>query len=144
MTCHSSNCFSIIWGQGNASLRSRRLEVVGERENRRAWGRHARGVSPSRAPVFSCDHYFQAPATQARETHHRCPVFQAANTWPTLSAGPKGVRLRQRKLTVSVVVPLLIVNVNGEDNGFKQVFSSQLTLLNLNHYIVLITFRCSL
>ena len=25
-------------------------------------------VSPSRAPVFSCAHYFQAPATQAKET----------------------------------------------------------------------------
>ena len=45
------------------SLRSRRFEVVGERENR-----HAR-VSPSRAPVFSCAHYLQALATQAtRET----------------------------------------------------------------------------
>ena len=39
------------------SLRSRRLEVVGERENGPAQGRHA--------PVFSCFHYFQAPATQA-------------------------------------------------------------------------------
>ena len=52
------------------SLRSRRLEVVGERENECARGRHARGylsprVSPSRAPVFSCAYYFQAPATQA-------------------------------------------------------------------------------
>ena len=45
------------------SLRSRRLEVAGEREDGRARGRHARG--PSRAPVFSCAHYFQAPATQA-------------------------------------------------------------------------------
>ena len=35
------------------SLRSRSLEVVGERENRRAWGRHARGVS-SRARFFLC------------------------------------------------------------------------------------------
>ena len=33
-----------------------------ERENGRARGRH---VSPSRAPVFSCAHHFQAPATQA-------------------------------------------------------------------------------
>ena len=40
----------------------RRLEVVGEIENGRARGRH---VSPSGAPVFSCAHYFQAPATQA-------------------------------------------------------------------------------
>ena len=39
------------------SLRSRRLEVAGERENGRARGRHA---------IFSCAHYFQAPATQAR------------------------------------------------------------------------------
>ena len=48
------------------SLRRRRLEVVGERENGRARGRHARGevsprVSPTRANVFSC----AAPATQA-------------------------------------------------------------------------------
>ena len=37
-----------------SSLRSRRLEVVGERENGRARGRHARGA-----------HYLEAPATQA-------------------------------------------------------------------------------
>ena len=54
------------------SLRSRRLEVVGTRKNGRAKRRHARGegsltphVSPSRAPVLSFAHYFQAPATQA-------------------------------------------------------------------------------
>ena len=55
-------------------LRSRRLEVVGERENGRARRRHAREVgssltprmSPSRAFVLSFTHYFQAPATQAR------------------------------------------------------------------------------
>ena len=43
------------------SLRSMhmRLEVVGARKN----GRES--VSPSRAPVLSCAHYFQAPATQA-------------------------------------------------------------------------------
>ena len=35
------------------SLRSRRLEVVGARKN----GRES--VSPSRAPVLSCAHYFQ-------------------------------------------------------------------------------------
>ena len=40
---------------------------VGGRENGRARGRHARsdGVSPSRAPGFSCAHFFQASATQA-------------------------------------------------------------------------------
>ena len=55
-----------------ASLRSRRLEVVGTRKNGRARRRHARGEgapSPlaclSRAPVLSFTHYFQAPATQA-------------------------------------------------------------------------------
>ena len=42
-----------------SSLRSRRLEVVGARKNGRARGRHAL------APVLSCAHYFQAPATQA-------------------------------------------------------------------------------
>ena len=40
------------------SLRSRRLEVVGERENGYARGSHT--------PVFSYAHYFQAPATQAK------------------------------------------------------------------------------
>ena len=39
-----------------------RLKVMGERENGRARGRR---MSPSRAPVYSCAHYFQAPATQA-------------------------------------------------------------------------------
>ena len=39
------------------------LEVVSERENRCAQGRCARGEG---AHVFSCAHYFQAPATQAR------------------------------------------------------------------------------
>ena len=50
------------------SLRSTRLEVVGERENGRARGRHA--------PAFSCAHYFQAPATQAMT----CLVFNALLT----------------------------------------------------------------
>ena len=40
---------------------------MGERENGRARGRHlSPRVSSSRAPVFSCAHYFQAPATQAK------------------------------------------------------------------------------
>ena len=42
------------------SLRGRRLEVVGERENRRARGRRV-----SSPPAFCCAHYFQAPAMQA-------------------------------------------------------------------------------
>ena len=47
-------------------LRSRRLEVVGERENRRATEtREGCRVSPSRVPVFSRAHYFQGPATLA-------------------------------------------------------------------------------
>ena len=50
-------------GQDKNSLRSRRLEVVGERENGRARGRCAKGEG---VPVFSCAHYFQVPATQAR------------------------------------------------------------------------------
>ena len=45
------------------SLRSRRLQVVGERDNGCARGRHA----SSRARVFSCAHYFQAPAAQASQ-----------------------------------------------------------------------------
>ena len=50
-------------GQDKNSLHSRRLEVVSERENRHVQGRCARGEG---AHVFSCAHYFQAPATQAR------------------------------------------------------------------------------
>ena len=69
------------------SLRSRRLEVAGERENGRARGRHA---SPSRAPVFTCAHYFQAPATQAifrpkRRKNHNLRLGRGAHTaiWVT-------------------------------------------------------------
>ena len=54
------------------SLRSRRLEAADEGENGRARVRHAGGESPSRAPVFSCAHYFQAPATQARCLYDCC------------------------------------------------------------------------
>ena len=50
-----------------SSLRSRRLEVVGERDNGRARGRQVRGFSFSRARFFFlCAHCLQAPATQAR------------------------------------------------------------------------------
>ena len=45
------------------SLRSRRLEVVGERENGRARVRHACILLA--CPFFLVAHYFQAPATQA-------------------------------------------------------------------------------
>ena len=55
--------------------------VSSGRKRVRARARQTR-VSPSRAPVFSCAHYFQAPATQAnqvwtQETHvkakKKCP-----------------------------------------------------------------------
>ena len=57
--------------RSQCSLRNRRWEVVGERENGRARGRHVRGEGPLSPrvspfpPVFSCAHYLQAPATQA-------------------------------------------------------------------------------
>ena len=50
------------------SLRSRRLEVVGTRKNGRARKETREGTPrafPSRTPVLSFAHYFQAPATQA-------------------------------------------------------------------------------
>ena len=46
------------------SLRSRRLEVVGTRKNGGARRRHP-SSAPSRVPVLSFTHYFQAPARQA-------------------------------------------------------------------------------
>ena len=49
-----------------SSLRSRRLGVVGTRKNGRARRGLTPCVSPSRAPVLSFAHFFQAPATQAR------------------------------------------------------------------------------
>ena len=45
-----------------SSLRSRRLEVKKKRAFREG---DTPRVSPSRAPVLSFAHYFQAPATQA-------------------------------------------------------------------------------
>ena len=56
------------------------LEVVGERENWPAGGRLSPRVSPSRAPVFSCAHYFQAPATQA--TKHLASVACSSKIIP--------------------------------------------------------------
>ena len=67
-----------------ACVAGARLEVVGTRKNGRAKRRHAREegvivgglpcrrsltppVFPSRVPVLSFAHYFQAPATQATE-----------------------------------------------------------------------------
>ena len=52
--CSPRNAISSV-----LSLRSRRLEVVGATKS---W---CLRVSHSRAPVLSCAHYFQAPATQA-------------------------------------------------------------------------------
>ena len=57
-----------------ASLRSRPLESGRKRERVRVretregwgWGYLSPRVSPSPAPGFSCAHYFQAPATQAK------------------------------------------------------------------------------
>ena len=50
------------------SLRSRRLEEVGTRKNGRVRRPHVTPrVSPSRAPIRSFTHYFQAPTTQASD-----------------------------------------------------------------------------
>ena len=59
-----------------SNLRSRRLEVVGTKKKRarKKETREGRGtprVSPSRAPVLSFAHYFQAPATQAKKEEKR-------------------------------------------------------------------------
>ena len=60
-----------------SNLRSRRLEVVGTKKKKRARkketreGRGTPRVSPSRAPVLSFAHYFQAPATQANKEEKR-------------------------------------------------------------------------
>ena len=55
------------------SLGSRRLEVVGERENGRARGRHA--------PIFPCAHYFQGPCYAGkpipRQGHPTTECFHA-------------------------------------------------------------------
>ena len=49
-----SNNFRVVLARPMTSLHSRRLEVVGERESGRSRGRHARGVSFSRARFFLC------------------------------------------------------------------------------------------
>ena len=87
------------------SLRSRRLEVVGETENGRARGRHARGdcslslrVSPSRTPVFSCAHYFQAPATQAIEWMGYCLHHPTVVSAGWLSRVSRGANEKRRNI----------------------------------------------
>ena len=75
-----------------ASLRNRRLEVVGKRENGRARGRHARGEgAPSplaclllaRSFSLACAHYFQAPAaTQAAFWHSNASTEDRSDQEP--------------------------------------------------------------
>ena len=71
--CYISSVLAFSCGRAKTiriryvSPRSRHLEVVGERQKGRA--RETRS-SPSRAPFFSCAHYFQAPATQANASVH--------------------------------------------------------------------------
>ena len=85
------------------SLRSRRLEVVGERENWRTRGRHARRVSFSRARFFSCALYFQAPAMQAIGLQLRDNV----TTENLRKKNNKKLRYKQRE------TPLFFVNQSG-------------------------------
>ena len=66
------------------STRRRRLDVAGERENGRARGTHATGVSYSRA-VFSGAHYFQAHAG------YNCPKKWARSPYEPTTGG----RLRE-------------------------------------------------
>ena len=74
----SSNSIDILRNNNFFSLRSRRLEVMGERENGRARGRHARGVSLARGVSFA--HYFQEPATQATTFS----IFQTCSNFPDM------------------------------------------------------------
>ena len=96
---HICNCYLLIFNwlyrisdknASIASLRSRRLEVAGERENGRAKGRHARV-----APVFSCAHYFQAPATQAIPLQTRVCQHRV-NRQPNQSKKPFQLRFDTR------------------------------------------------
>ena len=48
------------------SLRSRRLEVVGERENERARGRHTRGATSPLACLLLARPFFLVPTTSKR------------------------------------------------------------------------------
>ena len=69
--------FDSLWYDGLFSLRSGRFEVVGTRKKRAREketreGKDSPRVSPSRAPVLSFAHYFQAPATQALDSYTRC------------------------------------------------------------------------
>ena len=71
----------------NASLRSRRLEVVGERENGRARGRHARGE--------------RAPARKAPENRFNSHYVSVdISNWSRGSRGKKLMR-GARKLSIN-------------------------------------------
>ena len=62
-----SNNFRVVLARPLTSLRSRRLEVVGERG--RVRGRHACLLLAR--TFFFCAHYFQAPATQATKNQYK-------------------------------------------------------------------------
>ena len=56
-----------------------------------------RGVYPSHARVFSCAHYFQAPATQARQKY---AIFETRTPFPC----EEGLTLSMTKLGSMLVV----------------------------------------
>ena len=61
-------------------MRSRRLEVMGTRENKAREEDTQEERCLPRVPVFSCAHYFQGPATHAnspsRDLSHRLQMLQ--------------------------------------------------------------------
>ena len=86
----------------NHSLRSRRLEVVGERENGRARGRHERGVVSCRVvrvsfalPFFSCAQAMTTTSLQRKLfLHQRWPLWRASNEF-TNSKNPTKLKIRK-------------------------------------------------
>ena len=99
----SLGSWQIKWpDESTLSLRSRRLEVVGERENGRARGRHAKGEAPSPlACLLLARPFFLVPTTSKRLLRRLIHSWQGFNgsfdlpSWSRSfqSNAPKLVRL---------------------------------------------------
>ena len=64
-----------------------------------------RGVSPSRAPVFSCAHYFQAPATQASDQIKMRDYMDRRVTPPTWGLLPPRKKVVKGSMNVVFSLP---------------------------------------
>ena len=118
------------------------------RKRERARARKTRDgprVSPSRAPVFSCAHYFQAPATQARKLSNtprveayfskaekKCPFSKISEyVWIRSYAPFTRIRFCLKKEVFFISGLSYHPHVSGENSHRKLIFSKTLSRVKI-------------